>query len=164
MAADPPSQGTREYVESEAKSRTVEQLIELVEGETERFHAAARAAAAATSTPPPGEEWAPADVVRHLVERTMLRAREVLWVALSGEVPAPEERELPSDLETLLAMHREAIDSLYEHVRAAPDDFAGITWDHPGFGPMNWRQWMVFISVHTADHAGQLERMVQAGA
>jgi hypothetical protein len=48
-------------------------------------------------------------------------------------------------------------------VRAASDDFAGITWDHPAFGPMNWRQWMVFISVHTAAHADQLEAMAQTG-
>ncbi|MGH2608126.1 MAG: DinB family protein, partial [Tepidiformaceae bacterium] len=81
-----------------------------------------------------------------------------------GEVPAPEEPGLPEDLEALLRLHREAINSLYEHVRAAPEDFASITWDHPFFGPMNWRQWMVFISVHTADHADQLERMAVAGA
>ena len=153
----------RSYVESEAASRTTEQLIELLESETRRFHAAARSASAATPQPTPGEEWAPIDAVRHLIDRSMLRAREVLWVALSGEVPAPEERTLPEDIEGLLAVHREAIDSLYEHVRAAPDDFASITWDHPAFGPMNWRQWLVFISVHTADHASQLERMAAAG-
>ncbi|MGH2609879.1 MAG: hypothetical protein ACRDHF_12440, partial [Tepidiformaceae bacterium] len=136
MQPDPGAQATRDYVEAEARSRTVEELIELVEAETRRFHEAARSAASATSAPPPGEEWEPMEATRHLVARSMLRAREVLWVALSGEVPAPEEPELPEDLEALLRLHREAINSLYEHVRAAPEDFASITWDHPFFGPM----------------------------
>jgi hypothetical protein len=35
----------------------------------------------------------------------------VLFVALGGEVPGPEEIELPEDIDALLRVHREAIDS-----------------------------------------------------
>jgi hypothetical protein len=156
---DPALREVRDYVAAEAAARDTEQLIALLEGETARFHVAAHAAADVVA-PPAGEPWAPLDVVRHLVERSMLRAREVLWVALSGEVPDPEERHLPGDMDGLLAAHREAIESLYEHVRAASDEHDAITWEHPSFGPMTWRQWMVFISVHTEDHASQLEAML----
>jgi hypothetical protein len=155
MDLDPALQATRDYVTGQVAIRDMEGLIALVEAETGRFHAAARAAGPGASD----GEWTSLQAVAHLVARSMLRAREVLFVALGGELPSPDDAQLPGDVEGLLRVHREAIDSLYEHVRAANDLFLGITWEHPAFGPWNWKEWLVFISVHTADHAQQLERM-----
>jgi hypothetical protein len=137
-------------------------LIELVEAGCRRFHEAARAIPIAALDRPLDDDWTPRQAVRHMVARAMHRAREVLYVALSGEVPGPEEPALPDDIEALLATHREAIDSLYEHVRQAGDDFLAVQWAHPAFGEMNWHEWMAFIQVHTEDHTQQLEKMAGA--
>ena len=94
----------------------------------------------------------------------MLRAREVLYVALSGELPPEDESRLPETRDGLIAKHREAMDSLYAHVRDATDDFLAVEWSHPAFGAMNWKEWLVFIHIHTEAHASQLESMRREAA
>lgn len=157
-----PAQETRDYIAEQARTRTVEQIIELVEADTGRLHENARRFSSDDLERPFDGDWSPLACVAHIVERSMLRAREVLYVAVSGELPPPEDVSLPADLEGLLATHREGIDSLYAHVREAPDDFNSFEWSHPFFGAMTWPEWLVFIHVHIADHAGQLERMADA--
>lgn len=154
-----PAPETRDYIAEQARTRTIEQVIELVEADTVRLHEAARSFPAADLERPLDGDWTPLACVAHIVERSMLRAREVLYVAVSGELPPEEDVSLPGDLDGLLATHREAIDSLYAHVREAPDDFKSFEWSHPFFGAMTWPEWLVFIHVHIADHAGQLGRM-----
>ncbi|HJQ92748.1 MAG TPA: DinB family protein [Candidatus Thermoplasmatota archaeon] len=161
MPSDPARQ-TRDYIAEQARTRTVEQVIELVEADTVRLHENGRSFPPDDLGRPLDGDWTPLACVVHIVERSMLRAREVLYVAVSGELPPPEELSLPADLEGLLATHREAIDSLYAHVREAPEDFKSFEWSHPFFGAMTWPEWLVFIHVHIADHAGQLERMAAA--
>lgn len=151
-------QTTREYIRERAGDG-VEAVIELIERDTTRLHAAAMAFAEEDLTRPLDGEWTPLGCLGHIVARSMMRAREVLYVALSGELPPEEEMVLPSDREGLVARHREAIDSLYAHVRDASDDFVAFEWSHPAFGAMNWKEWLVFVHVHIDDHASQLEAM-----
>ncbi|MEX0783851.1 MAG: DinB family protein [Dehalococcoidia bacterium] len=161
MALDPSLQATRDYVAEQAR-RPLEEVIDLVERDTVRLHTAARVFSPSEVEASLDGDWSPLSCVAHIVARSMMRAREVLYVALSGELPPAEDVPLPSELEGLLATHREAIDSLYIHVRDATDDFRSFEWSHPAFGPMTWPEWLVFIHVHIADHAGQLERMASA--
>jgi hypothetical protein len=156
--ADPAAE-TRDYVATQVRDLSLEEIIALVEADTVRLHETARSFAPADLERPLDEDWTPLACVKHTVERSMLRAREVLYVALSGEVPPPEEVSLPGDLEGLLSTHREAIDSLYAHVREAPGGFEDFEWSHPFFGSWTWPEWLVFIHVHIADHADQLDRM-----
>jgi hypothetical protein len=161
MPPDPP-QESRDYIAEQARSLTVEQIIELVEADTVRLHEAARRFSSDDLERPLDGDWTPLACVAHIVQRSMHRAREVLYVAVSGELPPEEEVSVPAGLEGLLATHREAIDSLYAHVREAPDDFKSFEWSHPFLGAMTWPAWLVFIHVHIADHAAQLERMAEA--
>jgi predicted TIM-barrel fold metal-dependent hydrolase len=162
MPLDAGAQATRDYVAREAASRTAEGLVELVESDVARLHALADGFPPERLRTPLDGDWTPMDCVTHVASRTMVRAREVLYVALSGELPPPEEVSLPDDLPGVLAKHREAMDSLYAHVRDAPDDFKAFTWNHPVVGPMTWPEWMVFVQAHLDDHCQQLERMAAA--
>ncbi len=153
---------TRDYVRQKAATERLEELIALVETGTTRLTAAAIALSDDDMDRPLDGEWTPRGCLSHIVGRSMLRAREVLYVALSGELPPEEPVSLPEDRDALIAAHREAIDSLYAHVRDATDDYLAFEWSHAAFGPMNWKEWLVFIHVHIADHAGQLEAMAAA--
>lgn len=149
---------TREYVRKTAAGG-LEDLIALVEADTVRLHAAAMTFSDADLDRALDGDWTPSGCLAHIVARSTLRAREVLYVALSGELPPEEPLSLPGDRAGLVAKHREAIDSLYVHVRDATGDFQAFEWSHPAFGPMNWKEWLVFIHVHIADHASQLAAM-----
>ena len=46
---------------------------------------------------------------------------------------------------------------LWAHVSEAdPEAFLEVTWHHPFFGELNWREWFLFVGVHCADHAAQI--------
>jgi hypothetical protein len=74
-------------------------------------------------------------------------AREVLHVALTGELPEDEDIDEASDLASLVARYSQAIESCIAHVEAAePDAFLDVTWRHPDLGDLNWRQWFLFLA------------------
>jgi hypothetical protein len=101
--------------------------------------------------------WSPREVLSHVVEWTVRASQQVLYIALSGELPPPTDIALPGAAQELLVRQREALDSLYAHVREAdPTAFLEFTWDHPIFGPLNWREWLLFLELHYIDHARQI--------
>ena len=59
-----------------------------------------------------------------------------------------------------LARDREA---LFERVRAAsPDGRPDRTIEHGMFGPLTWREALLFLRLHDLDHAGQLRQIAAA--
>ena len=38
----------------------------------------------------------------------------------------------------------------------------GETVEHPMFGPLNWRETLLFMRLHDLDHAGQLGKIAAA--
>ena len=53
--------------------------------------------------------------------------------------------------------------ALFERVRrAAPDAHLDGTIEHAMFGPLNWREALLFLRVHDIDHAGQLKKVAAA--
>jgi hypothetical protein len=40
---------------------------------------------------------------------------------------------------------------------AAADVHLDLTWSHPEFGAMHWREWLLFARVHTLDHTRQVQ-------
>lgn len=73
-------------------------------------------------------------------------AREVLHVALTGELPAAEDSPDLVGPGDLASAYSQAIESCIAHVEAADADaFLDVTWVHPAYGPMNWREWFAFL-------------------
>lgn len=155
----------RGYLQQQAAQRTIDELIGRVQEAIDEMAASARAVPDALLTViPPGDEWAPMDCLRHAAASNMHVAQQVLFAALEGTLPTDPEPELPADRETILAKHAEAIDSLYEHVRAAdPGANLHLKWKHPFFGDLNWREWLLFLRIHARDHSRQLAAMSGQG-
>jgi hypothetical protein len=136
-------------------NRPVEEAISRIDAAEQQMAAAARSmdetAFAASGL---------AVLQRH-VASVVGTAQQVLYVALSGELPPAEDApELPMDREALLRACRESLDSLYIHVREAdPDAFLNCTWRHPRFGELDWRGWLAAIELELRDCARELEEL-----
>ena len=156
----------RGYLQQQAAQRTTDELIERVQEGVDDLAAAARGVpATALNAIPAGDEWTPMDCLRHAAASNMQVAQQVLFAALEGYLPTDGEPDVPADREAILAAHAEAIDSLYIHVRSAdPEANLELKWKHPFFGDLNWREWLLFLRIHSRDHARQLVAMSGASA
>lgn len=103
------------------------------------------------------------DCLHHAMGSNISVAQEVLYAAHTGELPPAEADELPRDLEQLIAQHDQAMESCAIHVQDAdPSAFLTVTWEHPMFGELNWREWFLFMRIHSKDHARQLQAMTES--
>ncbi len=156
----------RGYLQQQAAQRTIEELIARVQEGVDDLASSARGVPeAALTVVPAGDEWTPLDCLKHVASSNMQVAQQVLFAALEGYLPTDGEAEVPSDRERILAAHSEAIDSLYVHVRSAdPEANLELKWNHPFFGDLNWHEWLLFLRIHSRDHARQLAAMSGASA
>jgi hypothetical protein len=46
-----------------------------------------------------------------------------------------------------------------ELVSSLPEGNLERTWDHPAFGPLNFREWIAFQRIHAMDHIQQMEKI-----
>jgi hypothetical protein len=168
MAQPPQSERERilGYLQAQAASKPIEDLIARVQEGIVELHESARRLSAAKldvlcpSEESPGESWTPRQCFEHIVGSNMAVARSVLHVAHSAGIPEPQEHEIRREVEAAIAQHAEAMESLYEHVRAAdPEANLETKWRHPMFGDLNWREWLLFLRIHAKDHARQLDNM-----
>ena len=53
-------------------------------------------------------------------------------------------------------------ESLTRALQASPTAHLDTTVDHPMFGPLNWREALLFTRLHDLDHAGQLGKNAEA--
>lgn len=164
----PPTQAqlndVRARIQHQAATESIDELISIVErGVTDAASAANAFEPDALTLVSDNEGWTPLACLTHLVEWDTIHAQQILYVALSGELPPESTPDLPSDREGLIASHTSTIESLFDHVREAdPDLYIDIRWPHHLFGELNWREWFIFLSVHCADHTRQLKAMQSA--
>lgn len=161
----------RSYLASQSLRRSPVQLVEAVREAHQQFLAALAAVPeAAFHTAPSAGEWSAADVLLHMQTIAAFDASAIPAVILRGEQPPDiEDRmtsapsgvtraELLSDLEA----HRKQL--LDVTAQADPETHLEITWGHPEFGQMHWREWLLFARVHTLDHARQVQAIAAAVA
>lgn len=158
---EPEFERIRGYLQQQAADKSIPELFERVkEGMAELVDAARSVPAAVLSTRPPGDDWAPMDCLKHAVQSNLQVAQDVLHVALTGSRPGEPEPELAPDRDVLIAAQESSLESLWAHVSEAdPQSNLHITWPHPFFGELNWREWLLFLRIHAKDHARQLTAM-----
>ena len=161
---DPENERIRGYLQAQAAKNTIDQIKAKVQESVDALHAAANAFSVDECVlRPAGESWTPVACLSHCIEYNLAAAQKVIYVALTGELPADEDRALPADRDGLLAAHAEAMDSLYIHLAdAEPAYFLTTKWEHEMFGDLNWREWFLFLRIHNMDHARQMEAMKAA--
>lgn len=154
----------RGYLQQQAAEKSTAELFERVkEGMGELIASARAVPSALLATNPPGDDWSPMDCLKHAVQSNLQVAQDVLHVALTGSRPGEPEPELPADRDALIAAQEASMESLWAHVSEAdPGANLHITWPHPFFGELNWREWFIFLRIHARDHARQMGAMREA--
>jgi hypothetical protein len=101
----------------------------------------------------------------HVVDAGRHFGEQILAI-LDGQPRTAADRERDTTVRpaeewwAILARNREA---LFTRVRAAdPLAGRGETIEHQMFGPLTWRETLLFMRLHDLDHAGQLQKIATA--
>jgi len=116
---------------------------------------------------PAPDEWSGNEVMAHVVEAGRFFGGAIAAILDGAPVPAPpRERPPVSDprpADAWFATLARDRDALFTRVgRAAPSERLDVTIEHFMFGPLNWRETLLFMRLHDLDHAGQLVKIAIA--
>ena len=117
---------------------------------------------------PEPEEWSANEVMAHVIAAGAYFGGGIVS-ALDGTPAPPRMKDQgnagapmrsASEWTGLLSRDREA---LFDRVRRA-DPLANLERpiEHGMFGPLNWREALLFMRLHDLDHAGQLQKIAGA--
>ena len=158
----------RGYLTAQAAKLTPAEIVEKVGVAMLQLRAAADAVPPArfNDAPAPGE-WSANEVMAHVVEAGRHFGGAVIRL-LDGQPPgaprdAPARDTAPRPLETWWALLERDRSALFARALGAdPSARLDATLEHPFFGPLNWRETLLFIRLHDLDHAGQLQKVAGA--
>jgi uncharacterized damage-inducible protein DinB len=158
----------RGYLTAQAAKLAPREIVEKVEVAMLQLRAAAGAVPPARfDESPAAGEWSANEVMAHVVEAGQHFGGAIVSL-LDGQPPAaPRDAAArdtsPRPLETWWALLERDRAALFERVnRADPTARLAATVEHPFFGPLNWREALLFMRLHDLDHAGQLQKIVGA--
>jgi uncharacterized damage-inducible protein DinB len=158
----------RSYLTAQGAKLSPDQLIGKVEEAMAQLRAAASAVPPARFTEPPAPgEWSANEVMAHVVEAGRHFGDAIVRI-LDAEPPG-EPRDVaardtaPRPLDEWWALLERDRSALFQRVRSAPPTSRlEATIAHPFFGPLNWRETLLFLRLHDLDHAGQLAKVAGA--
>ncbi len=116
---------------------------------------------------PAAGEWSGNEVMAHVVEAGRHFGGAIIRL-LDGLPPGGVrdrlERDVPRrSLPQWWSLLEEDRAALFGRVRAAePQSRLEATVEHPFFGPLNWRETLLFMRLHDLDHAGQMQKIAAA--
>lgn len=169
MASDE-AQRVRSYLLTQANKLSIPELVEKVRRDTLPLWDAAAAVPPERFAERPGpEDWSAAEVLTHVLDMNDRGAAAIEGIIAEGVIPPPIPDELrrerraglttAADYQRVWSARRE---QLYERVlRARGDEHLDISIDHFLFGPLSWREWLLFMRVHDLDHMRQLQAIAQ---
>jgi len=116
---------------------------------------------------PAAEEWSANEVMAHVVRAGRHFGGAIVGLLdgrPAGGVRDQLEREVPrQSAAEWWAMLEQDRAALFARVEAAdPRSRLADTVEHPFFGPLNWREALLFMRLHDLDHAGQLQKIAAA--
>lgn len=159
----------RGYLQAQGAKLSPADITDKVRAAMEDLRRAAAAVPAARFEERPApEEWSGNEVMAHVVAAGRHFGDQILAVLdgrsradLPTEAP-PVERHSAAEWWRILERDRAA---LFERVGAAdPQTHLAETIEHRMFGPLNWREALLFMRLHDLDHAGQLQKITAAFA
>ena len=164
-------QRIRSYLIAQGAKLAPPDLAAKVRQAMEDLHEAAMAVPAARfGERPAPEEWSGNEVMAHVLAASRYFGGGILS-ALDG-APTPErmtgqgtEDAPPRGAAAWWADLERDREALFARVLAA-DPAARLerTVEHRMFGPLNWREALLFMRIHDLDHAGQLKKIAAAFA
>jgi DinB family protein len=169
MAMSAEQERIRSYLQAQGAKLGPGAIVDKVSLAMDELHAAATSVPAGRFDDRPGpDEWSANEVMAHVVTAGA-RFAEGITRLLDGRLPAPPvadviesgaPRRSAQEWWQRLVRDRSA---LFERVQSAgPSANLDGTIDHPFFGPLNWRESLLFLRLHDLDHAGQLRKIAEA--
>lgn len=162
-------QRIRSYLQAQAARLSLADLIAKVQQDTGQLRDAAEAAEAIDATSRPAEgEWSVNEVMNHVRDSCLSINAGMLAAALSGDRPEAVRdsivptREVRRPLEWFAAIQSERSETFERLATLKGDEHLDVAWNHPFFGPLNWREWLLFLRIHDLDHARQVQAIVAA--
>jgi uncharacterized damage-inducible protein DinB len=158
----------RSYLTAQAAKLPPPDIVGKVRAAMDQLRAAAQAVPAARfNDAPAAGDWSANEVMAHVVEAGRHFGTAIVR-ALDGLPPgAPRDAAArdtaPRPLPTWWSLLERDRAALFERVLAAdPTARLDVTVEHPFFGPLNWRETLLFMRLHDLDHAGQLQKIAGA--
>jgi hypothetical protein len=159
----------RSYLEAQGAKLSPPAIIDKVRAAMADLRKAAEAVPAARFCERPADdEWSANEVMAHVLAAGAYFGAGITSVLDQAQPPRRMKGQGNEDAPTrpaaewsaLLARDREA---LFERVLSA-DPLAHLERpiEHGMFGPLNWRECLLFMRLHDLDHAGQLQKIAAA--
>jgi hypothetical protein len=163
-------QRVRDYLIAQANKLTIPELVEKVRKDTLPLKDLADATDAACSDEARPDDWSQAEVWTHILQMNDHGSAAITGILDSGAVP-PRARDIltgetredlgtANDYYDTYLERREALLSRASQARG--DEHLEIKINHPLFGDLSWREWLLFMRVHDLDHARQLQQVAAA--
>ncbi len=162
-------QRIRGYLQAQGAKLSPAAIIDKVRTAMDQLRAAAASVAAERFDERPApEEWSANEVMAHVLGAGVAFGGRIVraldGLPAGGAIADGREGGVPrrtaEEWWALLARGRAA---LFERVlRADPAARLEAAIEHPMFGPLNWRETLLFLRLHDLDHAGQLQKLAAA--
>jgi hypothetical protein len=163
-------QRVRGYLVSQAQKLSVPQLVQKMQVDSMPLRDAVAAVPPDQfDARPTADDWSAALICTHILEMTEHGARAVTGIVERGDVPASVSdmrpgfvREGLTRAEDFWPTFTARREPFYARVlQANGDEHLDVKITHPWFGPLNWREWLLFMRVHDLDHMRQLQTLAQ---
>jgi hypothetical protein len=159
----------KSYLEAQGAKLSPAAIIDKVRAAMIDLEAAAAAVPAARfGERPEPEEWSANEVMAHVLAAGAYFGGGIASVLEGTPPPAPMTDQgaagaparSAGEWSGLLARDREAL--FVRVLRADPLANLERPIEHRMFGPLNWREALLFLRLHDLDHAGQLQKIAAA--
>ena len=162
---NPEYERIRGYLIAQANKLTIPELVEKVRQDTLPLWDVAASVPPERRCDRPGpEEWCAAEVLTHVLDMNEQGAAAIAGIIAAGTLPPPIRDQLRHeqraglqsvhDYRQVWSTRRE---QLYERVlQARGDEHLDVKITHMWFGPLSWREWLLFMRLHDLDHMRQL--------
>jgi len=158
----------RSYLTAQGAKLSTLEIVDKVRAAMDQLRAAADAIPDVHfGTRPAAEEWSANEVMAHVVKAGRHFGGAIVRLLdgiPGGGVRDQLERDVPrrSASEWWATLNEDRA-ALFARVGAAdPQSALEATVEHPFFGPLNWRETLLFTRLHDLDHAGQLGKIAAA--
>ena len=158
----------RSYLQAQGAKLPPPEIVEKVRAAMAEVRTALFAVPAERfSRRPSGQEWSANEVMAHVVTAGAHFGAGIVQILDGGSAGPPVADRIETDVPQRTAAEWWALlerdrAALFERVgRADPVAHLDRTIEHSMFGPLTWREALLFIRLHDLDHAGQLRKIAE---
>lgn len=150
----------RSYLTSQGARWSAQEIAEKIEIAYGEFaQAVSRSLSSAQlSFKPTPEDWSIVEVMTHITNANTGTCTTMLALAAGKEVKRGDSRPVVTADDDMAAIVAANKDFVFRSIREFPENpELESTAPHSMFGPLNCKEWLLFIRIHTLDHANQIK-------